>query len=210
MSWAQRLELVEQLAVALALLGLSTFAAYLWRAREAVAITFAVVLALVCGLFMSSAFLGMLNANWPLATIGILVAIAAMLISYPRAGPLRIRSRLRRVLTALVAGSVVWVVLGLATLAFMAMDSSSQVVRVLSYAVLVVYSPSMLPGMAAHLAGWLSIESGQIQPLAVAVPFAWLQTVLMAYWVVLFADWRADRGFDDDLEPLELAREAMR
>lgn len=207
MSWAQRLELVEQLAVALALLGLSMLAAYLWRARETVAITFAVVLALLCSLFMSAAFLGMLNANWPLATIGILVAIAAMLISFPRARSSRTRSRLRRVLTALVAGTVVWVILGLATLAFMAMDSSSQVVRVLSYAVLILYSPSMLPGMGAHLAGWLSVENGQIRPLAVAVPFAWLQTVLMAYWVVLFADWRADRGFDDDLEPLELASE---
>jgi hypothetical protein len=207
MSWAQRLELVEQLAVALALLGLSTLAAYLWRDREAIAIAFAIAIALVCGLFMSAAFLSMLNVNWPLATIGILVAVAAMLISFPKVGASRIRSRLRRVLTALVAGSVVWVILGLATLAFMAMDSSSQVVRVLSYAVLILYSPSMLPGMAAHLAGWLRVENGQILPLAVAVPFAWLQTVLMAYWVVLFADWRADRGFDDDVEPLELASE---
>jgi hypothetical protein len=212
------MELAEQLVVALALLGLAAFAAYLWRAREAFAIVAVTLFGVACGLFMSAALLSMLTPNWPLMTITVLVVIALMLLLHPRVATGDGWPRLRRVLVALVAGSLVWVVIGVAALAVQTTGLDTQVTRVLGYVLLAVYSPSVLPGIAAQQAGWLRTVAGDVHPLSIAVPLGWVQTVGMAYWVALFADVLAEGDSDPEdeaasepePESLEPVVEAMR
>jgi uncharacterized membrane protein YfcA len=200
MTEAQWIELAEQLVIAFALLGLAAFAAYLWRTRESFAIAVVTVLGTMCGLFMSAAFLAMLTPNWPLMTIAVLAAVALLLLVHPKAAPRSDWSRLRRVLVAVIAGSLLWAAIGVAALAVQAAGLDTPVTRALGYALIAIYSPSVLPGIAAQQAGWLHTSAGDVQPLSIAVPLGWLQSVLMAYWVALFAGVLVEVGSDPEEE----------